>query len=195
MKIAKVEDAKRSKGTKIVKCPYCPGKDAYEAISGDMYVHVKKVHGRDKWIEYRRTKIPGVREFQCDKCKIYLTANRNHECIIDKVEKIDDTTSGISTENRVSTEISTAESPVMSSDSGQYEPLGTMALLGTRSWRKDRKRARKEAKIGRKEDAKKSRKNKIVVQEEKIIEDFIKCFICFAQGGFQNEFLCSASDW
>ena len=61
-----------------------------------------------------------------------------------------------------------------------------MALLGTRSWRKDRKRARKEAKIGRREDAKKSKKNKIVVQEEKIIEDFIKCFICFAQGCFQN---------
>ena len=165
-----------------MKCPYCPGKDAFEGPSGDMYAHVKRAHGRDKWIEYRRTKIPGVREFQCDKCKIYLTANRHHECIIDKVKKAETTESGISTENRVSTEISTGESPVISSDSGQYEPLGTMALLGTRSWRKDRKRARRESKLGRKsEDTKKPKKNQIVVQEEKIIEDFIKCFICFAQ--------------
>ena len=173
-KTEKLSISERTKGNKIVDCPYCPKEDIYEGTSGGMYNHVKRVHGRDKWIEYRRTKIPGVREFQCDKCKIYLTANRYHECIVDKVQKIEETTeSGISTENRISTEISTAESPLISSDSGQYEPL---ALLGTRSWRKDRKRGRKESKSGRKDG-----KKQIVVQEEKIIEDFIKCFVCYAQ--------------
>ena len=206
-KTAKSENlsiSQRTKGTTIVTCPYCPKGDTFEGTSGDMYNHVKKVHGRDKWIEYRRTKIPGVREFQCDKCKIYLTANRNHECIVDKVQQLQETTeSGISTENRVSTEISTGESPLISSDSGQYDPLGDLALGGTRSWRKDRKRGRKDSKSGRKDG-----KNQIVVQEEKIIEDFIKCFVCYAQmrdhKAFTRHLLAkhtlrlafkSASDW
>jgi len=84
--------------------------------------------------------------------------------------------SGISTENRVSTEISNAESPLISSDSGQYEPIGSLALVGTRSWRKDRKCGRKGSKNGQKDG-----KNQSVVAEEKIIEDFIKCFVCYAQ--------------
>ena len=52
-----------------------------------LYHHIKKIHGSDKWIQFRTHVIPGVHQHQCPKCHFAFdneekAKEEEHECDI-----------------------------------------------------------------------------------------------------------------
>ena len=45
-----------------------------------LYSHILTVHGRTKWLAYRRQPVPGLREWKCEHCEFYFADSRRHSC-------------------------------------------------------------------------------------------------------------------
>ena len=65
-------------------CPHC---DSKQNSLTSLYHHIKKIHGSDKWIQFRTHVIPGVHQHQCPKCHFAFDNEEKakedeHECDI-----------------------------------------------------------------------------------------------------------------
>ena len=65
-------------------CPHC---DSKQNSLSSLYHHIKKIHGSDKWIQFRTHVIPGVHQHQCPKCHFAFDNEEKakedeHECDI-----------------------------------------------------------------------------------------------------------------
>ena len=69
------------------KCEYCPEQ---ETVLPELYKHIKRKHGNEKWLNYRTKVIPNVQEYRCSMCTFVFeteqkSAESEHECDVYRI--------------------------------------------------------------------------------------------------------------
>ena len=71
------DDNEADKLTGSIDCPEC--RKSMANLS-QLYMHLRVLHDRSKWLHFRTKKVPGIQEYQCPKCYFYFSSERAHSC-------------------------------------------------------------------------------------------------------------------